>query len=193
MSTNNGTTWNDVNNGIPSSSTIWSFEVTGTNIFAGTYIGGVYLSTDYGGSWMQVNEGLNNYYITSLSANNNYLYAGTYGDGVWRRPLSELIGIKIISESVPQSYALHQNYPNPFNPSTKIKFSIPPSKGAGGMIVRLTIYDLLGREVTTLVNQQLKPGTYEVLWDASAYSSGVYFYKLTTGDFSDSKKMILIK
>jgi hypothetical protein len=101
-----------------------------------------------------------------------------------------------MSESVPQSYALYQNYPNPFNPTTKIKFAIPLSplseRGVGGFVT-LKIYDLLGREVTSLVNQQLKPGTYEVEWDATKYSSGVYIYKLTSGNFTESKKMVLVK
>jgi uncharacterized delta-60 repeat protein len=109
---------------------------------------------------------------------------------------SQPIGIKQISSEVPDKYALYQNYPNPFNPSTKIKFEIPDfplSKGVRGMNVRLTIYDLLGREVTTLVNEQLKPGTYEVEWDASSYASGVYFYRLETSDYVETKKMLMLK
>jgi hypothetical protein len=98
------------------------------------------------------------------------------------------IGIKAISQSVPESYSLSQNYPNPFNPSTVIKFQV-----AGSRFVKLSIYDVLGREVSTLVNEQLKPGTYEVDWNASNYPSGVYFYKLAAGDYVETKKMILIK
>ena len=78
------------------------------------------------------------------------------------------------------------------NPTTKIKFDIPPSRGARGM-TNLTVYDVLGREVATLVNQQLTSGKYEVKWDGSNYPSGVYFYKLTTGGFTETKKMVLIK
>jgi hypothetical protein len=105
----------------------------------------------------------------------------------------EPIGIKPISTVIPSGFSLHQNYPNPFNPVTKIKFDIPPSKGAGGMTVRLIVYDILGREIATLVNEQLTPGTYEVEWDGSNCPSGVYFYKLITDGFVDVKKMILIK
>jgi hypothetical protein len=118
-----------------------------------------------------------------------------------------VIGIEKISTNVPKEFALYQNYPNPFNPSTKIKFSIPLSRGvpagqparlqAGGVSVRLTIYNLLGQEITTLVNDQLKPGTYEVSWDGTNYPSGVYYYKLSAtggaGENSITKKMILIK
>jgi hypothetical protein len=107
-----------------------------------------------------------------------------------------IIGINNISSNIPSEYKLFQNYPNPFNPSTKIKFSISlfplSERGVGGFIT-LKIYDLLGHEVATLVNEQLHPGTYEVDWDGTNYSSGVYFYKLSAGDFSESKKMILLK
>ena len=77
---------------------------------------------------------------------------------------------------------------------TKIKFDIPPfTKGGQGGFVRLTIYDLLGREVTTLVNEQMKPGSYEINWDGSSYASGVYFYKLIVDEYVETRKMVLIK
>jgi hypothetical protein len=103
-----------------------------------------------------------------------------------------VMGMNNISSAVPNSYMLYQNYPNPFNPITKIKFYIPSSKGARG-ITRLVIYDILGREVAALVNQQLKPGSYEAEWNGSNFPSGVYFYKLVTADYSETRKMILIK
>jgi photosystem II stability/assembly factor-like uncharacterized protein len=107
------------------------------------------------------------------------------------------IGIKEDITEIPGKYLLFQNYPNPFNPATKIKFDLPKSNltlsEAKGLWVRLIIYDILGREVTTLVNEQLKPGTYEVEWDGTKYSSGVYYYTLTAGTFSETKKMVLIK
>jgi hypothetical protein len=106
-------------------------------------------------------------------------------------------GIQILSNKVPDRFSLSQNYPNPFNPSTKIKFDIPGSiplvKGVGGMDVKLMIYDILGREITTLVNQQLNPGTYSITWDASSYTSGIYFYKLIAGQYNSTKKMVLVK
>ncbi|MGH2575330.1 MAG: T9SS type A sorting domain-containing protein, partial [Ignavibacteria bacterium] len=76
--------------------------------------------------------------------------------------------------------------------STRIQFAIPPLKGDRGMI-RLSIFDVLGREVATLVNEQLKPGTYEVDFDASKLTSGVYYYKLIAGNFTETKKMLMIK
>jgi len=96
---------------------------------------------------------------------------------------------------VPAVYKLYQNYPNPFNPTTKIKFDTPPQPSPKGreQWVKLVIFDVLGREITYLVNQQLTPGTYEVEWNASNNPSGVYFYRLITEGFSDTRKMVLIK
>ena len=93
-------------------------------------------------------------------------------------------------------YSLGENFPNPFNPVTKIKFTIPSLSFplvSGGNPVLLKIYDITGREVQTLVNQRLQPGSYEVMVDGSFLSSGVYFYRLTAGDFSETKRMVLVK
>ncbi len=86
------------------------------------------------------------------------------------------------------SFSLEQNYPNPFNPSTKIQYRIPNAE-----FVTLKVYDVLGREVATLVNEKKSPGTYEVEWNASAFSSSVYFYRLTSGDYTAVKKLLLLK
>jgi hypothetical protein len=95
-----------------------------------------------------------------------------------------------VSEPVilPSMFTLSQNYPNPFNPSTKIKYSIPHIS-----FVTLKIYDILGREIETLVNEEKNVGFYEVNFDASKLASGIYFYKLTAENFTDIKKLILIK
>jgi hypothetical protein len=114
--------------------------------------------------------------------------------------LFTLVGISKSGGVIPDKFALYQNYPNPFNPVTKIKFSLPlPSPAVGGINsggvqeVRLVVYDVLGSVVATLVNGPLSPGEYEVEWDATSFPSGVYFYKLITNEFSDTKKMLLIK
>jgi hypothetical protein len=93
-----------------------------------------------------------------------------------------------ITTEVPGKYSLMQNYPNPFNPMTNVNFSIINSGN-----VKLVVYDIQGREVQTLVNERLQPGKYEVTFDGSALSSGVYFYKLISGSFSETKRMLLIK
>lgn len=98
------------------------------------------------------------------------------------------VSIIPISGVIPEKYSLHQNYPNPFNPVTNIKFDLPKSS-----LVKLVVYDATGREVTELVNESLNAGCYQVDWDGSDYPSGVYFYKLQTENFSDTKRMVMIK
>ncbi|KUG26183.1 hypothetical protein ASZ90_003979 [hydrocarbon metagenome] len=99
------------------------------------------------------------------------------------------------NEELIYEFSLHQNYPNPFNPSTKIKFTIPNvgDENFRPLQTKLIVFDLLGREVKTLVNRQMQPGTYEVIFDASNLPSGVYFYRLTNGNFSQTKKMLLMR
>ena len=105
----------------------------------------------------------------------------------------------IINNEIPGEYKLSQNYPNPFNPSTVIEFEIPLNKGSRGLFVNLTIYDLLGREVSTLVNESKNPGKYSVDFNGSNLSSGIYFYRLNVFNsdgslsFTDIKRMIMIK
>jgi hypothetical protein len=105
------------------------------------------------------------------------------------------------NENTPSDFVLYQNYPNPFNPSTIIGFSIPtpPSsstlrKGRSEVgFVALTIYDILGRKIATLLNEEMNPGYYEVSFNGSNLSSGTYFYKLSTQDYSETKSMVLLK
>jgi hypothetical protein len=106
---------------------------------------------------------------------------------------SQLLGINPISSEIPKQFNLCQNYPNPFNPATKIKFSLPNPSEGGAINTKLTVYDILGREAATLVNEQLKPGSYEVEWNAGNNPSGVYFYRLISQDFTQTKKLVLIK
>jgi hypothetical protein len=94
---------------------------------------------------------------------------------------------------LPKEFSLDQNYPNPFNPTTKIRFSVPQDVRSEKQNVSLKIYDILGNEIVTLVNEQKAPGFYEIDLNASSFASGVYFYKIQAGSFSDTKKMILLK
>lgn len=98
------------------------------------------------------------------------------------------VGIKQINNSIPENFMLNQNYPNPFNPITNIKYEIRKNE-----YVKLAVYDVLGNELETLVKEKQSAGTYEILFDASKYSSGVYLYKIKTESFEDTKKMILLK
>lgn len=98
------------------------------------------------------------------------------------------IGINTISNNIPQSYNLQQNYPNPFNPETKIRFSLQ-----SGSLIKLTVYDLNGKEIERLANGFYNTGYYELVFEGSKLASGVYFYVLQTEDFTETKKMVLIK
>lgn len=101
--------------------------------------------------------------------------------------------IKNISSKVTGEYLLQQNYPNPFNPSTSIEFSIPKNANSELSIVNLKIYNALGKEVAVLINENLPAGAYSIQWDAKNFSSGTYYYKLSAGEFTETKKMLLIK
>lgn len=131
---------------------------------------------------------------TDLVFSNNNVFVTGIGSGIKEDYItckfSQSIGINPISSDIPQHFSLHQNYPNPFNPSTKIKFEIP----AGVVeVAHISVYDILGREVRTLVNENLKPGIYEAEFNAAELPSGVYFYRLSSGEFVYTKTMILIK
>jgi len=132
----------------------------------------------------------------SISVSDSAVYVVWYDfrDGNYeiyfkRNPTGNLITeINKISSEIFENYRLYQNYPNPFNPVTTIRYSLPR---AGE--VKLTIFDALGREVQTLLNEKQQAGVYEAVFDASIYPSGVYFYRLNSGSFTDTKKLLLIK
>jgi hypothetical protein len=107
----------------------------------------------------------------------------------------------ILQYTLPSEFELFQNYPNPFNPVTKIRFALPQSvrvetSNVGSRhasTVQLKVYDVLGNEVTTLVNEQKEPGHYEVDFNAASFASGVYIYRLQAGSFISTKKMMILK
>lgn len=133
----------------------------------------------------------------------NYILEGTAGQlsadlvtssgykvlpGFWNTYYQDVIVNVESDEAVPTVFKLEQNYPNPFNPSTIIKFAVPQRS-----IVTLKIYDILGSELLTLVNEELESGWYEKTFNAIGYSSGMYIYKMQAGDYINTKKMLLIK
>jgi photosystem II stability/assembly factor-like uncharacterized protein len=177
------------------------------NIYAGTDGGGVYVTLDDGYTWSKLNNGLPyldiNVFLSSLDG---YMYAGTIGGGLYRS-IDPISSIKSGETNFNiESFTLSQNYPNPFNPSTVISYRLPVIG-----FVTLKVYDILGREVATLVNEEKQAGEYEVEFNTaslpsrsgSALTSGIYFYQLLVSDFqskdgkagvfSETKKMILLK
>ena len=167
---------------------VTSLAVSGNNLFAAAG-GKVYLSKNNGLSWFQKSEGLGtNVSALSLFVNGNYIYLGCNGQSVWRRLLSDIISVENISMEIPEKFSLSQNYPNPFNPTTNIRYSIPKN----GM-VKLVVFDALGREVETLVNETQQAGTYEASFSGSHYPSGVYFYTLSSEKYTETRKMLMLK
>lgn len=147
--------------------------------------GGINWSNIYLPGWFNSLETLD--FVNSQTG-----YVAGYSGYIYKTTNGGPVGIVEINKYHPSEFSLSQNYPNPFNPATKIKFSIPPSRGARG-VIKLVIYDILSREVATLVSEQLHPGTYQVEWDGSNYPSGVYFYKLVSSEYTETRKMVLVK
>jgi photosystem II stability/assembly factor-like uncharacterized protein len=159
--------------------------------------GTIFKTTDKGITWNAQISGISDNLRAVDFVDNLTGYAvGWYGR-ILKTTNGGVTSIHQISSEV-REFKLYQNYPNPFNPETKIKFNIRPPlypllAKEGTVLVLLKIYDIMGREVATLINQQLNPGTYEISWDASRYTSGIYFYKLISGGNTAIKKMVLLK
>jgi hypothetical protein len=128
---------------------------------------------------------------SSLASNKLHQDSKCYIDYLFFGPLSDVE----VTEQLPIEFSLSQNYPNPFNPSTKIKYSVPfvETHRDASLLVTLKVYDVLGNEIETLVNEEKAAGNYEVNWNAVNLPSGVYFYQLKAGSFVEIKKMVLLK
>jgi hypothetical protein len=197
LSTNNGTNWTAVSSGLTTTfinSIAVSPDGTGdTNIFVGTWGGGVFFSTDNGSHWTDIHSASMNNWIWTVAVypdetGGKDLFAGTEGGGAWRRPLSDIItNVKQLS-SQPKRFTLSQNYPNPFNPTTTISYDLPKES-----FVSLKVFDLLGREVASLVSEEMSAGNHSRQWNTSNVSSGIYFYRLQAGTFTETKKLVLLR
>jgi hypothetical protein len=163
------------------------FATSGTNLFVGTY-GGVFLSANNGTSWTAVNSGLTDLIVFSLAVSDANLFAGT-NSGVSRRSLAEMITlVRIQSPCLPAQFSLYQNYPNSFNPSTSITYQLPINT-----FVVLKVYDALGKEIEILVNKLQSAGYHSITFSAGNLPSGVYFYRLQAGTYTDTKKLLVLK
>ncbi len=195
-STDNGQTWTNYSVG----EFVYSVaENSAGHIFFGTneYGQGVYRSTNYGDNWELISNGLPSpaIDINSLAVDSeDYLYAGTNGKSIFKTTTSTVTSVEV-NRDIPTSFSLEQNYPNPFNPSTKISWQIPASlnPSQGGTLVTLKVYDMLGKVMVTLVNEEESAGTYAIEFNASQLASGIYFYQLTAGEFKQTKKMVLLR
>jgi len=198
MTTNGGESWKRID------STLLEIDPNGSvggilldptieGRFYVSYTGGLYLTEDSGKHFQKVYSGG----AGDIWSDNNYppnIYFNSK-DGLMKFIDTLTVGIKTGIGNIPKTFNLFQNYPNPFNPVTKIKYTIPFEKPSvkSQHKVSLKIYDILGKELETLVNERQTPGSYEVEFDASNLSSGVYFYQLKTEIFQATKKLIFLR
>jgi len=182
-STDNGTTWEEI---IISDDSFYTSAII-CNSVNEIYVGttkGIYFSEDNGDSWTQLNNGLGRKSVISLDFDSDgYLYAGTESNGVFRS-----VDTIDIDDNYSSQIVFDQNFPNPFNSETTIHLFL-----SNQSFVSLKIYDLFGREIATLVDQELSSGHHKFDWDASNLPSNIYFYQVKSGNFTETKKMIFIK
>jgi len=189
---NSGANW--INRSPNNLDTLKSISITGTDtIFTGGSYNAnakIYKSLNGGLNWISLQTEMPRKYIhrvQMLNALTGFVYCDS-GYVLKTNDGGMPVGIINLSYAVPDNFKLLQNYPNPFNPRTKIQFAIPKNG-----FVKLTVFDIKGRTMAVLANETMQPGTYEAEWDASHRASGVYFYKLETESFSETKRMVLIK
>ena len=184
LSTNNGLNWVAANNSLPNASAV-SLAFSGTNLFASIYGYGVYISDDFGSNWESINNGLiDSTIVTSLVINKSNIIAGTNGTGIWIRPLAQVItGTNQIPIKGYESKL--KISPNPVKDITNIKYQITNKSH-----ILIIVYDITGREITTLVNEEKAIGNYNLNYNTSNLSSGVYFLKLSTADTTKVVKFV---
>ncbi|MCE1188166.1 MAG: T9SS type A sorting domain-containing protein [Ignavibacteria bacterium] len=192
ISSDNGHTWVSSNNGFPTNFEVTCLSVIGNYMFAGVYIGNsakIYYSSTNGTTWKDFSDGLplvNR--ILSIKQFAQKIYAAA-GNGLYFCDITDVSGIEKGPESSSlRTFSIEQNYPNPFNPSTVIRFVMPQSGYA-----TLRVYDLLGREIRSLFNGFATAGRHEVRFNAEGLASGIYLYRLSTGQGVESRKMLLEK
>lgn len=182
-STNAGATWTHV----LTSDIITGFSTSGATLYA---VGrSQYKSTDSGQSWILLdNSGLPGSVPGTLQIAGGFAFVNMGGVGIYRRETSQLTGVSTLSDPRPSQVDLEQNYPNPFNPSTTIAFTIPQTS-----FTTLRVYDILGREVATLVNEVRPGGRHTERFDATGLASGTYVYRLTTSSHAMARKLLLMR
>jgi photosystem II stability/assembly factor-like uncharacterized protein len=186
LSTDTGTSWTAVNSDLPVNTHVYSFGVSGSSIFAGTD-SGVFLSTDNGANWAAINSCLMYTDIRSLAVIDSNIFAGTYGGGVWRMPLSETTAI-INHKLQRETSDFHIRPPSHTSPFVTVAFSLPQSEH-----ITVKTYDLSGRTIAVLVNKSLGSGSHRITWNTQNMSSGCYMIKLQSGSYSFVKNFSIIR
>jgi photosystem II stability/assembly factor-like uncharacterized protein len=195
--TDKGATWTDISNNLPDApiNALAIDPLRPRVLFVGSDVG-CYYSTNTGQTWSFLGSGLPmvSVYDMKIHPTAYYIVIGTHGRSMYKLDMNSIVvGINSNGTKVADSYSLKQNFPNPFNPVTKIKYELGYSN-----FISLKVYDILGNEVKTLVSNNQQAGSYEVNFDGSGLSSGIYFYTLKAGsgsseNYSTTKKMLLIK
>ncbi len=197
--TNKGIDWTNISGNIPNvpMGDIIPHPTNDNLLYVGTEMG-CYKTSNGGVNWYRWNNGMPEATIVtemvaidSISTRSKYyILAATYGNSIMIREISgdDPNGISTINSNVPKGFKLNQNYPNPFNPVTNINFELPARE-----FVNITIYDASGKEVQSLVNENLNSGVYNYSFNAVSLSTGIYFYRISAGKFTETKKMVLVK
>ncbi|MBN1633358.1 MAG: T9SS type A sorting domain-containing protein [Ignavibacteria bacterium] len=191
-STNGGLNWFDISGNLPDSPVndgMFYYPGYSTSVYLVASDVGVFMTNDYGNSWSELSGGLPNTICIHLDYNlfANKLRVATHGRGVWEYN-GNIIGLVDYVNIIPEKTILYQNYPNPFNSKTKIEFDLREKQ-----FVRLTIYNILGKEIETSVNKILETGRYSVNFSSEELASGIYYYVLRTDKISLTKVMIILK
>jgi photosystem II stability/assembly factor-like uncharacterized protein len=188
-----GTTWTNISNGLPAitANDVFVDPLNNNHIYVGNDFG-VYWTYNGGTNWKKLANQFPFVPVLDFSFYSNggtrYLRAATFGRGVYELNIDQPLAVGGNTTPIPEKYSLSQNYPNPFNPTTKINFALPKSG-----FVTLKVYDKLGRLVQTLLSENKQAGEYSAQFSGEGLSSGIYFFKLEAGNFSSVRKSVLIK
>jgi photosystem II stability/assembly factor-like uncharacterized protein len=184
-STDDGAHWTAVNNGLSDSTDVYDLQVNARGVLFASSDSGVYRTTDQGAHWTQLNSGLVNHFITPLLiAPNGFLFAGSAGDGVYRSSISTTSSV---AEDRDARAFMLRSYPNPASASARIDFSLPHSTR-----VSLTIFNMRGEKVATLVDASLAAGEHRVVWNAEGFPASVYLCRLQTGDAAAATEIVVL-
>ena len=189
--TNGGYNWFKQNNGLSITTQLRDIEFINNSSDTGWIVGRsntVLKTTNSGNNWFSMSTPVNEEFTSVKFVNSKTGWISGFSGVILKTINGDLTGVNSVNGNVPDGFNLSQNYPNPFNPSTIIRFTLPESG-----TVTLNIYDVNGKEVTQLMNKYYAKGNYEIRFDGTQLSSGVYFYKLTSGNFVDTKMMTLVK
>jgi hypothetical protein len=189
LSANNGTRWTAANSGLRIYSDVEALAASGSTLFAGTSINGVYLSTDNGASWATANSGLTDSAVLSLAVSGGTLFAGTYGGGVWSRPIAQM---GVLNPKSQRAVSTRSNFnvllPSRTDADATIEFSLPHADK-----VTVTIYDLSGHEIVSLVNKNLGQGSHSIQWNTRNLAAGCYMVRFQAGANTNVKSVPIFR